>query len=196
MMMTTTQLANVLQFSVVAAFGAVVIFKMIPAMLLDSFRQDMFAVRDELFDFAAEGNIAFDHPAYVLLRRQMNGFIRYAHQLTVFRILMTAAIHGVLASPEPKDWRKEWAHAMESTPSEYVKTRLYEFHKRAMILAFKRLIIGSPILWVAIVIAGVQLSFEGATRSLSQLVRMAAKKALRGPINDRSIEEISQGLAA
>jgi hypothetical protein len=196
MMVTTTQLANVLQFSVVAAFGAIVVFKMIPAMLLDSFRQNMFAVRDELFDFAAEGNIAFDHPAYVLLRRQMNGFIRYAHQLTVFRILMTAAIHKVVASPEPKDWRKEWAQALESTSTEYVKMKLFEFHKRAMILAFKRLIIGSPLLWVGMVVAGVQLSFEGATRSASQLVRLAAKKALRGPINDRSIEEISQGVAA
>ena len=75
--------ANVLQFSVVAACWAFLFLKMIPEMRLDSFRQNMFAIRDELFDFAADGNIAFDHPAYMMLRNQMNGFIRYAHHLTV-----------------------------------------------------------------------------------------------------------------
>ena len=195
--MTTFQLANVLQFSVVAAFWAIVLFKIIPAVRLDSFRQSMFAIRDELFDFAADGNISFDHPAYVLLRRQMNGFIRYAHQLSVFRILMTAAIHKISAIPEPKDWWTEWEHARNSLTDEHVQKKLHEFHKRAMRLAFKHLIAGSPVLFALMIVAIVQLVLEGATKSLSQLVRMAAKKTLlRGPINERSIEEIGQGVAA
>lgn len=51
---------------------------------LDSFRQKMFVVRDELFDYAASGKIEFNDPAYRLLRQSMNGHIRYAHQLTFF----------------------------------------------------------------------------------------------------------------
>lgn len=195
-MMNATQLANVLQFSVVAALWAIVLFKMIPAMLLDSFRQQMFAVRDELFDFAADGHIPFNHPAYILLRRQMNGFIRYAHHLTVFRILMTAAIHKVSGKPEAKGWSEDWERARFSVKSDYVKTRLDQFHRQAMTLAFKRIVIGSPLLWAITSLFIVQLLFKGAAKSLSQLIRMAARKALRGPINDRSIEEVAQGVAA
>jgi hypothetical protein len=43
---------------------------------LDRFRQDVFGLRDELWDFAASGQISFDDPAYRLLRQLMNGFIR------------------------------------------------------------------------------------------------------------------------
>jgi hypothetical protein len=38
-----------------------------------------------MFDYAADGNISFNDPAYALLRKSMNGFIRYAHTLTFFR---------------------------------------------------------------------------------------------------------------
>ncbi len=194
--MNALQLANVLQFSVVAAFWAIVLFKMIPAMRLDSFRQQMFSIRDDLFDFAADGHIAFNDPAYVLLRKQMNGFIRYAHHLTVFRILMTAAIQKLSGRPAPNEWSPDWERARAAIKSEYVRERLDEIHRRAVNLAVKRLLIGSPVLWSITSIFLVQLLFEGAAKSVSQLIRMAARKALTGPINDRSIEEIAQGVAA
>jgi hypothetical protein len=195
-MMTELQLANILQCSVVAAFWLFVAFKVFPEVRLDSFRQGMFAVRDELFDYAAEGNISFEHPAYLLLRRQMNGFIRYAHHLTVFRILMTVAINKISGAPEPTGWHLEWEKALESIKDRAVQEKLRGFYYAALKLAFKRLLIGSPLLWATTAIFVVQLSLQGATKGARQLIRAASRKAFTGPINDRTIEDVAQGALA
>lgn len=55
---------------------------------IDEFRQRVFALRDELFDYAADGAIEFENPAYVKLRRSMNGAIRFAESLTLWQILI------------------------------------------------------------------------------------------------------------
>lgn len=192
-MITDLQLANVLQFSVVAGFWVFVFCKMIPDWRLDSFRQNMFAVRDELFDYAADGKIAFDHPAYLLLRRQMNGFIRYGHHLTGFRGILTVAIHKISGSPPRTNWNAEWQEALNSIAESAVRQELEQFHHRGMMLAFKRLLQGSPLLWIITLVFMVQLSFQGAANGVMQLVKTAAKKVFTGPINDRLIEEAAQG---
>lgn len=193
-MITELQLANVLQFSVVGGFWIFVFWKMIPDWRLDSFRQDMFVVRDELFDYAADGNIAFDHPAYRLLRTQMNGFIRYGHHLTVFRGLLTVAIHMVSGIPRRTTWYAEWQKALESIEDVAVRQRLEQFQHRGMILAFKHLLAGSPLLWIFTVVFMAQLILQGAVKGVNQITKTAAKKVFSGPIiNDRLIEEAALG---
>ena len=194
--MTTAQLANVLQFSAVALFWSLLIFKIIPYSRLDAFRQKMFSIRDEMFDYAADGNIPFDHPAYILLRRQMNGFIRYGHQLTVFRCLMIVAIQKVSGDALEGVWFSEWQKALDSISDDCVRKKLENFHHRGMVLAIKRMFFGSPLLWFMTMLFMVQMLLQGATkgvRQLGQLVRMAANKAFSGPIDNRLIEEMAQG---
>ena len=194
-MMTDSQLANVLQFSVVAIFWLIVIFKMIPEARLDSFRQRMFTIRDGLFDYAADGNIPFDHPAYLLLRAQMNGYIRFAHDLTVFRILMTVAARKIRGE-NPSSWHDGWERAIESIRNPDVQSQLRLFHHQALILAVKRLLFGSPLLWLMTLVFVVQLLFQGAFSGATQLIKAASKKVFTGPINARSIEEVAAGAAA
>jgi hypothetical protein len=58
---------------------------------LDSFRQDLYAARDRLFDLAWEnrtGSFSFEHEAYGQLRRQFNKAIRYAHRVSTFKVLV------------------------------------------------------------------------------------------------------------
>src|SRR5262249_49195809 len=76
---------------------------------VDLFRNRMFALRDSLFDFAAEGQIAFDHPAYGLHRTMLNGFIRFGERLS-----LSYAITG---------W---WASRKHAEPGEIFKKRLAE----------------------------------------------------------------------
>jgi hypothetical protein len=57
------------------------------ALLLDILRQQLFAIRDELFDFAADGGIDFDEPAYRELRGDINSLIRFAHKLSFARMI-------------------------------------------------------------------------------------------------------------
>ncbi|MHB1607407.1 MAG: hypothetical protein ACYCXX_02005 [Acidiferrobacter thiooxydans] len=60
--------------------------------LVDRTRQDLFRIRDDLFDRAAAGEIGFDVEAYKVTRATLNGMIHYAHELSVLRVLLTAFI--------------------------------------------------------------------------------------------------------
>lgn len=191
--MNETQLAVVLQFSVVALIWAFLIFKVIPDWRLDGFRQKMFSIRDEMFDYAADGNISFDHPAYIMLRHQMNGFIRHGHQLTVFRCLMMVAIRKVQGAPLKTSWHSEWEKSLDSLKGDEIRGVLKSFYQRSMWLAAKRLLFGSPLLWFITLLFMVQLLLQGMAKGIRDLVRMAAEKAFTGPINDRLIEETAQG---
>ena len=55
---------------------------------LDSYRQDIFTIRDELFIYAAEGNISFEHEAYQMARTYLNGSIRFAERLSLLRMVI------------------------------------------------------------------------------------------------------------
>src|ERR1035438_863123 len=85
--MNITILTTVLESTVLFILLIVVWFGFWSSVRIDSFRQNMFALRDELFDYASSGKISFSDPAYRLLRQSMNGFIRHAHRLTFFQIV-------------------------------------------------------------------------------------------------------------
>lgn len=55
---------------------------------IDKFRQNVFAVRDDLFIYAAEGHIDFNHPAYTTLRSVMNGYIRFSHRISFLHLIL------------------------------------------------------------------------------------------------------------
>lgn len=57
------------------------------AFLLDNLRQELFAIRDDLFDFAVDGGIRFDNPCYASVRNDINSLIRFAEKLSFTRFL-------------------------------------------------------------------------------------------------------------
>jgi hypothetical protein len=194
--MTELQIANILQTSVVLALWLILVFKILPTRRVDSFRQKMFCVRDEVFDFAADGNISFDDPAYVLLRKQMNGFIRYGHQLTVFRMIMTMAINTVSGHGAKMSWNEDWESSLVKIQDDDVRAKMRGFHERGTTIAVKHLIWGSPLLWLAISLAVGVLIAHGAALGTRQLLRAAANKVFVGPLDQRLIEEAAVGALA
>ncbi|GAC1691136.1 MAG: hypothetical protein PVS2B2_28790 [Candidatus Acidiferrum sp.] len=62
--MEISDIAAVFQSAVCIVLFAIVLLKFWSAARLDAFRQEMFIIRDELFDYAASGQIAFDNPSY------------------------------------------------------------------------------------------------------------------------------------
>lgn len=64
---------------------------------VDQFRQDLFSIRDKFFDEAVRGNIDFENNAYGMTRSTLNGMIRYAHRLSLFRFIISKVTHGKLA---------------------------------------------------------------------------------------------------
>ena len=61
---------------------------------VDKLRQDLFRIRDELFQYAARGGIAFDHPAYTMARTYLNGSIRYAERLSLIKFSVSGFVLG------------------------------------------------------------------------------------------------------
>jgi hypothetical protein len=196
-MITTVQAAHVLQTCVVAIIGVTVLFKSLPMMRLDCFRQNMFAVRDDLFDYAAAGNISFDDPAYVLLRHQMNGMIRYGHQLTVFRVLVTSVMRSLSREGQIYLWHDSWEKALGNLKSDAVRQQLRLFHNRSAAIAAKHLLSGSVVMWFALLVTALWLFLRGAALGARQLIYAAARTILStGPMNQRTIEEEAVGALA
>jgi hypothetical protein len=195
-MINAIQAAEVLQTGVVAIIAATVVFKIVPMFRLDCYRQKMFAVRDELFDYAADGNISFADPAYVLLRNQMNGMIRYGHQLTLFRMSVTWLMRMCLSEKPQPQWHESWEKALDNVKRDDVRQRLEAFHDKSGEIAGKHVLFGSLVLWIAVLIVAFALLARGAAVGVGQLFSSAARKIQSGPINQQFIEEEAVGAQA
>jgi hypothetical protein len=58
---------------------------------VEKFRQDMFSLRDSLFDLAdanRESEFTFGTPAYEEFRNELNGIIRFAHRISFARAML------------------------------------------------------------------------------------------------------------
>lgn len=91
MAMTEAALTEVVT-SLLSVAGLLLLLRLYLGYSVDRFRQEMFALRDEVFDFAATGQIAFQHPAYGLLRLTMNGFVRWADRLHLLNIAVLVLV--------------------------------------------------------------------------------------------------------
>jgi hypothetical protein len=155
---------------------------------IDVFRQRMFAIRDELFDFASEGGVDFQHPAYQLLRNSMNGFIRYAHRLTFFQLLTTIARWKITEQVHPLTWHSKWTEALDSLPvSSEVKLR--KLHGCAMDTVARHLVGGSFTLSIFVFLTGIHLLIQGAWTSIRMIVRDASESVVTKVFDQRLIEE-------
>src|SRR5437764_8172462 len=112
----------------------ILLFWLYRDLVTDSFRQEMFALRDELFDAADEGVIDFNHPAYGLLRSTMNGFIRFTHRMTLLDVLLLsiAARNSDMLSKE-NSFSNRLAKELNTLDSETAKT-LKSFHNRMNVM--------------------------------------------------------------
>lgn len=66
-------------------------------------RQELFEIRDAIFDLAAEGKIAFDDPRYRTIRQSVNLLIRFMHECTWPKLIFIAL---VLQRGERSRWRR------------------------------------------------------------------------------------------
>jgi hypothetical protein len=118
---------------------------------MDIFRQNMFALRDELFDDAAAGRIDFESPGYGLLRITMNGFIRYGHRLSLLQVFVFAAIVDARDSVEStQSFDSRWNEAMTTTENE-ARTLLENYTRRMHEIIVKHLVLTSPVLLTLVV---------------------------------------------
>lgn len=119
---------------------------------VDKFRQEMFALRDHMFDAADQGDIPMDHPAYRMLRSAMNGYIRFGHRLN----LLTIMIFVLSLDEDEKQWAKDhgFAASWEKATGDLAprkRNQLETYRRRMDVLVAKQLVYGSPALTFSIV---------------------------------------------
>ena len=114
------------------------------ALCTDWFRQRVFELRDELFDYAAEGNISFDNPNYGMLRKAMNGHIRFAHQTNGWHGLIFAAFFRKADRQYIQEaFEYDWVKASAKLPPE-TRQKIEDFRGRLETLTGVYFIISAP----------------------------------------------------
>ncbi|OFW25387.1 MAG: hypothetical protein A3H27_14825 [Acidobacteria bacterium RIFCSPLOWO2_02_FULL_59_13] len=189
-------LATVFQSATALIALLIVLLWLWPAARLDKFRQEMFAIRDELFDYAASGKIRFNDPGYRLLRQIMNGFIRYGHQLTFFRVCMTILMWQTSEDKPKLEWTEKWTGALKSINDEQVRNDLRDFHSRALFVVTERLIFGSPVLFTLGLLGFVVSVFHAGWKSLRSTISKAMTETTSRIIDPRLLDEEAARAAA
>ena len=135
---------------------------------VDIFRQRLFAIRDELFDLAADGEISFCEPAYTRLRFLVNGMIQYAHRISLPLLLVSLT----LMKEYPKSIRVDWKETLNATP-EGARLKLLRIHERMDDAFAKHLIYGS------IFLVGLFFVLAIAKGARFAVLVLAGKRSLR-----------------
>jgi len=147
-----------------------------------------------VFESARAGNISFKHPAYRLLRQSANGFIRYAHRLTFYRIVTTIIVWKIIGHTPELVWTNQWDKALTSL-DEKTKSDLIRYHERLFMLIIKRLVLGSPLLIALLVVTAITTSFKVGLTSIREAFKASAKTAVAAVIDTRLLEEEATEIA-
>jgi hypothetical protein len=119
---------------------------------VDCLRQRLFEIRDELFDYALEGSVGFNHPAYLQLRTTLNGFIRFAERLDLVSILTLAFAMDAMAKrgEHVKNFDNQWRVAISDLSKEQAAA-LSVLVQRMHVQVAVHLLLSSPILLLTII---------------------------------------------
>jgi hypothetical protein len=149
----------------ISATFTLVIWWLMSSFRDDSLRDQLFTVRDKMFLYAVDQGIA-DTTAHQNLRLLINSLIRYAHRVSLGRLLLLDISRRVLkiTPSEPKTY-VEWVEAVDALPVEQAQ-RIKEFHEEAMLLIMKHMVTGSLYLWCASLVVVFHIAVFKSTRVL------------------------------
>lgn len=131
--------------------GILFVLNRLRAVAVDHFRHEIFALRDDLFDRAAAGAISFSHPAYGMLRRTMNGFLRWGERMRLLDVVLLLAFtrRADRVTEDPFDTRwKRAATDLSVNDREWLES--YRSRMRQVVIRY--LVVGSPMLVATLVI--------------------------------------------
>src|SRR2546429_897839 len=112
----------------------------------DAFREDIFSIRDQMFLYAAQGNIRFDHPTYTILRNRMNVLLRHGHEFTLNRMVLILLTHG---SDFKNEITARLEAALEELPAE-IQAKMREFNVCVAIFVLQHVVFYSFFRYMAL----------------------------------------------
>lgn len=126
-----------------------IVFVLYPKYRVDALRHRLFVIRGELFDFALANGLAFDDPAYVMLRSSINSTLRFAHKVSIVRFLvLSAAVRWSSCSEMISDRDRRWQAAIGGVAVAEHRQKIIELHEQALLTVARHTLLGSiyPIL--------------------------------------------------
>jgi hypothetical protein len=114
----------------------------------DYARNDMFAAREEFFDEAAAGRVSFTDTNYRRVREAINSNIRFAHAISIVRIVLHLKWLSRHQDRRPFDARAA-ANAIANPVARWAAHRALNKVENA---ALRMLFLGSPILGVLLLL--------------------------------------------
>jgi len=142
----------------------------------DYLRDQLFTVRDDMFLYALDHGIA-DTAAHENLRLLMNSLIRYAHRVSLARLLLLDVTRRVFKlRPSVPALYAEWVEAVDALPADEGE-RMRDFHNEALFLMMKHMVSGSPALWFASGIVVVHdIAFKSTRVFIDAIVRSVSRR--------------------
>lgn len=111
----------------------------------DMARQVMFRYRDQLFDLAMKGALSFDSPTYKALRRRIEMNIRFAHELTLPRLLFMI-VHRKFTEGEIPDRANSAELGNISDPN--TRAKVAKILSRSQMALIRMIVLKSPLAFV------------------------------------------------
>lgn len=146
---------------------------------IDAFRERLFSLRDDMFRYAQEGNVEFDHPAYGYLRRTINSMIRGAHRYDPARIFIIWASVKLRGGDEfIAEAQKEMDEAIASIKDEKTRHAMSEFRNKMIKLAVRQLFLRSRFLMLLYLILIVIVIVKAILKDIRNISIYLLKDAL------------------
>lgn len=119
---------------------------------VDSFRDELFALRDKLFDIAKNGEIDFNNPAYGMLRSYINSTIKYGHRFSFMQLIASTYFtrNDDVKKEYIKMYNEKWYKSLDKLDQE-TKRKLLIIRNEVQINIVIQLILTSPVLFFTLI---------------------------------------------
>lgn len=131
----------------------------------DRARQNLFEIRNAIFDLAAEGKLSFESEVYHEIRDILNSFIRYAHHLSAPRL----AFYMIFMPQPPK--KPEIGVLLEKIEDAEVQNQIRRYFGEAVQTLTRLLLWRSPILFPMIWLIKIVADHVSAIRKFAQNIK-------------------------
>lgn len=157
------------------------------AYRLDLLRFYIFRSRDELFEAADRGDLSFDSPAYGMTRQTLNGMIRFAHEIGLWRGVFAFLVFRRLDDPASKRFWRNYQRALRDAPPAGRKAAMIamaEAHMALMSYVLHTSLVAFPFVFVAKWTLRLLLRVQ----RLSRLARNAIPPSVRRSLDHQAYE--------
>jgi hypothetical protein len=148
---------------------------------IECFRQKVFALRDELFETAASGEMPFNHRSYGRLRLTMNGAIRFANEISFIQIIVMSFLNrnSSVLIDHKRDFEKEIS-GLTNEQRQIIKN----YYDRFDVLLVEHIFISSPVVWLMFVPPLVYFSLKLLSAWLKRKIGRWCTESFKIPLDE------------